>query len=81
VIWGERRGEFSVGALPFGEDLGEVGLRTTALSKRWSEFGEDELDDVGEMEKSRVSSDECVSRRGEGEGSWFSWALLAGCAV
>ena len=72
MVWGDRRGECSVGALPFGEGLGETGLRTTALSKRWSEFDEDGLDVVGEMEKSRVSSDGCVSRRGEEEGSWFS---------
>ena len=68
----ERRGECSVGGLSFGEDLGEMGLRITALSKRWSESGEDELDEVGEVTKSRESSKGCMSRRVEGDWSWFS---------
>ena len=61
-----------MGGLSCGEDLGELGLRITALSKRWSNSGEDELDEVGESKKSRVLSEGRVSRRGEEDWSWFS---------
>jgi hypothetical protein len=62
-----------VGSLWLAEDLGEMGdegdegLRTTALSKRWSDVGE-EVDGEPSHERSEGS----VSRRGELKVSWFS---------